>query len=116
MKPKCLAIQGFRAGSLASPRTDRVCGPTALAENTTHHFTVNEVPAIVRGVDEEGADQPALKITAGETKLTCEIGRYDATLTEKTNTDITVTPTYSGCKVHSGGATINATVDVNHCT
>jgi hypothetical protein len=83
----------------------------SAAQAATHHVTVGTAPAIVTA---KATVNPVFKITGGEHEVECEATTYEGTLSEATNTEITVTGTYSGCQIEAPfGPT--ATVHVNHC-
>jgi hypothetical protein len=83
----------------------------SAAQAATHHVTAGSAPAVVTAKDTVNT---VFKITGGEHEVECSTTKYEGTLAVATNTEVTVTPTYSGCHVDSIFGP-SATVDVNHC-
>jgi hypothetical protein len=91
----------------------------SAAQAANHHVTVGTAPAIVTAKDTVNTK---FEITGGEHNVTCNTTLYEGTLPLTTNTEVTVTPTYSECKVDellttwSGSPpSENGKLDFNHC-
>jgi hypothetical protein len=83
----------------------------SAAQAASHHVSVASFPAVVTAKDTVNT---VFSITGGEHTVECRTTKYEGTLPEEKNKEVTVTPTYSECQVDPIFGP-SATVTVNHC-
>ena len=108
-------FKGLGVALLAAVALSATAASSAQGAFNTHHITVPSAPAFITATSETGEATPVVKITTAGMSFACATAKLDATVAEKTNTAITVTPTYSECFVEFGSVHIPLLPDVNHC-